>query len=63
MKMLRCLQQPVPEDGFAQLDALAAYIAQQPPAPLADLRSLPERFTAVIPKADMPGAVLDWLIG
>ena len=61
--MLRCLQQPVPEDGFAQLDALAAHIAQQPPAPLADLRSLPERFTAVIPKADMPAAVLAWLIG
>ena len=61
--MLQCLGMPVPEDGFMQLDTLRDYIGQLPPAPLAGLRDLPERFTAVIPKADMQKAVLDWLIG
>ncbi|MBR5285114.1 MAG: threonine synthase [Clostridia bacterium] len=59
--MLHCLQQPVPEEGFAQLDALEGYIAQKAPAPLADLRQKPVRFDRVIAKETMPQAVLDWL--
>ncbi len=59
--MLKCLAQSVPEDGFAQLDALRDYISEMPPAPLADLRALPERFREVIAKEAMPKAVLDWL--
>ena len=59
--MLGCLGQPIPADGFAQLDTLEAYLAQKAPAPLADLRQKPVRFSHVISKEEMPKAVLDWL--
>ena len=42
-------------------DTLEAYLAQKAPAPLADLRQKPVRFDHVIPKEEMPRAVLDWL--
>ena len=59
--MLGCLGQPIPKDGFTQLDTLEAYLAQKAPAPLADLRQKPVRFDHVISKEEMPKAVLDWL--
>ena len=57
--VLAALGRPLPRDEFAAMGALAEYTGQPAPKALACLRSLPERFDAVI----APDALRDVVLG
>jgi len=57
--VLAALGQPLPEDEFEAMAALAQYAGQPAPQALACLRSLPERFSTTI----RPDALRDVVLG
>ena len=57
--MLAALGQPLPEDEFEAMAALARYAGQPAPRALACLRSLPERFGTTV----RPDALRDVVLG
>ena len=56
--VLAALGQPLPEDEFEAMAALAQYAGQPAPQALAVLRSLPERFDKTIPPESLRDVVL-----
>ena len=60
--MLASLGMDTPAEGFAALDALAAFSGQSVPGPLAGLKEKQERFRGVVNPAEMASAIEKWLV-